>query len=71
MITQSEQFSSIVEKIYNLPLEEKEVIKNLLEHNIADTRRNEITINFKMTQEDYKAGKLKFNSKIDELKQKL
>ncbi len=71
MKTQSEQFSSIVEKIYNLSLEDRLEIKNLLEHNIADTRRNEIADNFKKTQEEYKAGKLKFSSNINDLKKML
>ena len=71
MKTQSEQFSNIVETIYNLSLEDRLEIKNLLEHNIADSRRNEISNNFKKTQEEHKDGKLKFSSNIDELKKML
>jgi hypothetical protein len=71
MKTQVLQFKSIVETIYSLPLEDRMEIKNLLEHNIADSRRNEIASNYKKTQEEYKSGKLKFSSKIDELKEML
>jgi hypothetical protein len=65
------QFNNIVETIYNLPLEEKVELKNLLEHNIADTRRDEIASNYKKAQEEQKAQKLKFSSNIDELKKML
>lgn len=64
-------FDRIVETIFCLPLEDRMEIKDLLEHNIADSRRNEISGNFKKTQEDHKSGKLKFSSKIDELKEML
>lgn len=62
------QFNSLIDTIYNLPLEDKVEIKNLLEHNIADSRREEIVDNFKKSQDEYKSGKLKFSSDIDELK---
>jgi len=64
-------FNNIVDIIYGLPLEEKLEIKNLLEHNIAETRRNEIGDNFKKSLEELKSGKLKFSSKIPELKKYL
>jgi hypothetical protein len=71
MKTQALQFNNIIETIYGLPLEERLEIKNLLEHNIADTRRNEIINNYKKTQEDYRSTKLRFSSKISELKKML
>ncbi len=71
MKAQTLQFNSIVETIYSLPLEDRLEIINLLEHNIADTRRNEIANNYKKTQVVYKSGKLKFSSKINELKKML
>ena len=64
-------FSNIVDTIYCLPLEERIEIKNLLEHNIADTRRNEIANNYKKAQKEQEAGSLEFSSKIDELKKAL
>jgi len=72
MKTQVLKFNNIIDTIYSLPLEDKEEIKTLLEHNIADARRDEIELNFrKSKKEEYKAGKLKFSSKIDELKKML
>jgi hypothetical protein len=71
MKTEALQFSNIIETIYSLSLEERLEIKNLLEHNIADARRNEIALNYKKAQADYKAGNLKFSAKIHELKELL
>jgi len=71
MGTQALHFNNIVETIYGLPLEDRLEIKNLLEHNIADTRRQEIVDNYKKSQKEYKSGKLKFSSKINELKRML
>ncbi len=61
-------FYSVVETIYSLPLEERMELKTLLEHNIADTRREEIAANFKAAQTEHKKGKLKFSSSIKDLK---
>lgn len=71
MKTQVIQFNNIVDTIYNLPLEEKIELKNLLEHNIADARRDEMVSNYKQAQEEEKAQKLKFSSDIEALKQML
>jgi len=71
MRTQAPKFNNIVETLYSLSLDEKEEIKNLLEHNIADARRNEIANNYKKAQDEHKSGKLKFSSKISELKKML
>ncbi len=71
MKTQVLKFNNIIETIYSLSLEDKVEIKTLLEHNIADARRDEIELNFRKSKEEYKAGKLKFSSKIVELKKML
>lgn len=68
MKSQALNFNDIIETIYGLPLEEKEDLKNMLEHNIADERRNEIANNFKESKKELESGKLKFSSNIDELK---
>ena len=60
-------FNNIVETIYNMPLEDRMELKDLLEHNIADSRREEIALSYKEAQEEHKAGKLKFSDDIDEL----
>jgi hypothetical protein len=64
-------FNDIVEKIYGLTLEDKIELKNILEHNISDARRNEIASNFKRSLTEFKSGKLKFSSKLVELKKML
>lgn len=68
MKSQTLTFSNIVETIYNLPLNEKLEIKQLLEHNIAESRRNSIVKNYKTAHEEYNEKKLVFSSKIDDLK---
>ena len=69
MKTQPLKYSSIIESIYSLPLEDKIELKTLLEHNIADARRNEIEFNYKESQEEEKSGKLEFSSNLNELKE--
>ncbi len=64
-------FSDVVETVYNLSLEERLELKSILEHNIADARREEILSNFKKTMGENEAGKLTFSSNIDELKEML
>jgi len=61
------KFDTIVETVYNLPLEDKLELKNLLEHNIADVRRDEILLSYKQAMEEHKSGKLKFSSDADDL----
>ena len=68
MKTQALKFNNIVETLYGLPLEERLEIKSLLEHNIADTRRDEIANNYKQSQEELKSGTLIFSAEIRELK---
>ncbi len=68
MKTQTLKFNNIIESIYGLPLENRIEIKILLEHNIADARRDEIANNHKQSVEENKSGKLKFSSNIEELK---
>ena len=68
MKTQTLKFDHIVQTLYDLSLEDQFEIKTLLEHNIAETRRDEIAKNFKNTVEELKSGEIKFSSNIDELK---
>lgn len=65
------RFNDMVDKIYSLPLDEKMELKNLLEHNISEERRNEIVANFKKSKEEHQTGKFKFSSELDELKKML
>lgn len=71
MKTGTIQFKAIVESIYSMPLEDKVELKSLLEHNIADSRRNEIASSYKRTQEELKSNKIKSSSHIQDLKKML
>lgn len=71
MKTQTLKYSNIIESIYSMPLEDKIELKNLIEHNIADARRNEIEINFKESRDEEKSGKFEFSSNLSELKEML
>jgi len=64
-------FNDAIEIIIKLPLEEKEEIKEILEKNIIEERRQEIYRNYKKSRKEEKAGKLKFSSNINKLKQML
>lgn len=68
---QAISFDTIVNAIYKLPVENRLELKNLLEHNIANTCRDEIFANYRQANEAYKAGELKFSSDINELKNML
>jgi hypothetical protein len=65
------QFDNIIKIIYNLPLDVRLELKQLLEHNIADTRRDEILNNYKEAKREQKSGLLKFSSNIKDLKKML
>ncbi len=67
MKTPVANFNDIVESVYNLPLEFKEELKDLLLHNIADTRRDEIANSYKSAQTENKEGKLDFSSDLGKL----
>ncbi len=71
MNTKQIHFNEIVEKIYNLPLEIKKELINLLEKNIADERRKEIADNLFKAKKQEKAGEIKFTSDINQLKQSM
>ena len=64
-------FNSIVEAAYSLSLNDRLELKNLLEHNIADERRNEIFANYKATKKAEKEGKFKSSASIIKLKKML
>jgi hypothetical protein len=71
MKTQTSKFNNIIETIYSLPFEDRLEIKILLEHNIAESRREKIASNYKKAIEENKTGKLEFSSNINELKKML
>ena len=71
MRTQSAHFKDIVEIIYELPLDVRLELKNLLELNIAEARRDEIASNYKKSQKELDSGILEFSSNLNDLKKKL
>ncbi len=71
MRTQASQFKDIVDTIYELPLDERLELKNLLELNIAEARRDEIASNYKKSLKDLESGILEFSSNLNDLKKKL
>jgi hypothetical protein len=71
MKTPMVNFNTIVETLYALPLDDKMEIIQLLEHNIAEARRDEIASNYKKAQEELESNSLKFSSQISELKKML
>ena len=71
MRTQSAHFKDIVEIIYELPLDIRLELKNLLELNIAEARRDEIAGNYKKSQKELDSGILEFSSNLNDLKKKL
>ncbi len=62
------EYSKIVNEIRNLPLEDKEEIKVLLEKYIIEERRAEIFENYKRSRKESRRRKLIFSSKVAELK---
>jgi hypothetical protein len=71
MRTHSAQFKDIVDSIYELPLEVRAELKNLLELNIAEARRDEIATNYKKSQKELESGILEFSSNLNDLKKML
>ena len=64
-------FDVLVDSMYNLSLEDRLELKELLEHNIADSRRAEIEANIKDAKNQQKAKKLDFSADINQLKKML
>ena len=67
MISGNSHFNRVVESVYSLPLGEKLELKNLLEHNISEYRREEILESYHEAQDAFKNNNLKFSSNPDEL----
>lgn len=64
-------FNEVIEKVLELPLEEKMELIDLLEQQIAEGRRDEIAKNYKEAQSDLSADRMNFSSDIDELQKML
>lgn len=64
-------FHSIVHDVYNLPIEDKQELIQLLERNIIEENRNEMFANFKVAKKDELNHKLIFSEDINKLKKLL
>jgi hypothetical protein len=64
-------FETLVEQVRTRSVEEKEELKFLLERDLVEARREEMNANHRRSQEEFKHGKLKFSSSIDDLKKTL
>lgn len=64
-------FNSIVDAVYDLPIDEKLELMNLLGKNISDERREEIYSNYLAAKREERQNKLEFSSDIDVLKKVL
>ena len=61
-------FEALVEQVRTRTVEEKEELRFLLERELVEARREEISVNHRRSQEEVRRGKLKFSSSIAELK---
>ena len=64
-------FSEIVDSIRELPVEDKEELRELLDHELIAARRNEIDATHDETQGEWKRGELKPTSDINEMMRRL
>lgn len=60
-------FGNIIGEIYELPLEEKQQLLEMLERNITESRRDEIFKNYLEAKAEEEDGKLSFSSNIDHI----
>lgn len=61
------KFANVVEQVKELSLEEKESLHIILDHILADERRQEILRHHKESVAELKSGKLKFHSSPEAL----
>ncbi len=61
-------FANLVEEIKKLSPEEKEELLDLLHKLLIDARRDEIHDNYQDSLKEVKEGKLKYSSKVSDLK---
>jgi len=65
---ETQRYDILIENIKNLPLEEKQELKSLLEKYIIDERRQDIYIHYQESIKNLRNGELKFSSDINRLK---
>ena len=67
----STNFAGVVDEVRELSLDEKTVLKDILESYIIEERRDEILRNCEEGRKEYEEGKLVFSSNIDDLMKSL
>ena len=64
MTASNNRFNTLLDNVYKLSIEEKEILISLIEHNIAESKRKEILSNYKTSKKE----NLQFSSDIDTFK---
>jgi len=67
MTASNNRFNTLLENVYKLSIEDKETLISLIEHNIAESKRQDILSNYKISKNE----KMQFSSDIDQLKKML
>ena len=67
----AQNFNEVIEKVFELPIEDKMELIDILEHHVAEGRREEIAENYKLAQAEFESSKLIFTSDINTLKKML
>lgn len=67
----SATFATLVENVRKCSTEEKLELKSLLEHALIEERRREIKLYGRRSLDEFKRGKLKFSSSVNDLKKSL
>ncbi len=61
-------FNSLIDRVRELTLDEKEEMRFIIEKTIVEERREEIYKNYVAGKKECQKGKLKFSSNLDRLK---
>ncbi|MEO6695768.1 MAG: hypothetical protein ABIY50_04810 [Ignavibacteria bacterium] len=61
-------YTKLISEIQDLPYEEKENLRDILEKYLIDERRDDIYKNFQDASQELSEGKVKFTDDIDALK---
>ncbi len=64
-------FSTVVEEIQNLPIEDQLALRDLLDKYLIESRRGEMFQNYLEAKELVRRGELKFTNDVDELRRSL
>lgn len=68
MTAQKMRYCDVIDFLYDLPMDNKKEVADLLARKIIEDRRDEILRNGIAARESYARGELKFSDDINELK---